>query len=74
MQQQTEKKKNTFLFREFVLSHYLLYVTPFLNKVSHSKSSFSLRSGFQGAIYDASKFYLFLELFVVFKITCHVKQ
>ena len=61
--QQTEKeKKNALRSWEFALCHKLLYVTLFLNKTSLSKSFCLLRSGFQRAMYDASKFVLvFLE-------------
>ena len=49
-------------------------MTPFLNKTIVSRSVCSLRSCFQRAIYDASKFFLVLALFGVFKMTAHVKS
>ena len=48
-------------------------MTPFLNKTSFSKSFCLLRSGFQSAIYDASKFLLVVAIFGAFKMTAHVK-
>ena len=73
-QEQTEKRKNALPCWELALCHYLFYVTPFLNKTSLSKSFCSLRSGFQRAIYDASKFFLVLAFFGAFEMTAHVKQ
>ena len=57
--QQTEKKKKMHSW-EFELCPWLLYVTPFLNKTSLSKSFCSLRSDFQKAISDVFKFFLVL--------------
>ena len=71
--QQTEKKKNTLPFWEFALCHELHYVTTILNKTSLSKSFWLLKSGFQRAIYDASKFFLVLPFFGAFETTAHVK-
>ena len=45
---------------------------PFLNKASLSKSFGSLRSAFQRAIYDVSKFFLVLAFFGEFEMTPHV--
>ena len=70
--QQTEKKKKCTSW-EFALCRQLLYVTPFLNKTSLSKSFCSLRLGFQRAIYDASKFFLVLAFFGAFEMTAQVK-
>ena len=72
--QQTEKKENAFPSREFVLRHYLLYVTPILNKTSLSKSFCLLRSGFHKAIYDVFMFFVVLAFSGAFEITIHVKQ
>ena len=47
-------------------------MTPFLNKTSLSKPFCSLRSGFQRAIYDDSKFFLVLAFFGAFQMTAHV--
>ena len=72
--QETEKKENAFPSREFVLRHYLLYVTPFLNKTSLSKFFCLSRSGFHKAIYDAFTFFLVLAFFGAFEMTIHVIQ
>ena len=52
----------------------MLYVTPFLDKTSLSKSFCSLILGFQTAVYDASKFFLVLAFFRPFEMTAHLKQ
>ena len=48
--------------------HQFLYVIPFLNKTSLSKCFCLLGSGFQRAIYDASKFFLVLAFFGAFEM------
>ena len=44
------------------------------NKTSFSKSFCSLRSNFQTAIYDTSKFFLVLAFFGAFEMTVHLKH
>ena len=69
-----KRRKNAFSSREPIWCHSLPYITPFLNKTSLSNSFSLLRSGFHGAIYDASKFLLVLAFFGAFEIIVHVKQ
>ena len=68
------KRKNALFSWEFALCRQSLYVTPFLNKASLSKSFYSLRLGFQRAIYDGSKFFLVLPFFGSFEMKANVKQ
>ena len=49
-------------------------MTPFLNKASLLKSFCLLKSGFQRAVYDASKFFLVLAFLGAFEITVHAKR
>ena len=53
-----KRRKKVLPSKEFVLPHYLLYVTPFLNKTNLSKFFCALRSGFQRAY-----IFLFINLF-----------
>ena len=66
------KRRKMHSSMEFALC--IHYVTPFLNKTTLSKSFCSLRSGFQRAIYDASKFSLVLAFYRAFETIAHVKQ
>ena len=57
--------------REFALCHLMLCVTPFLNKKFLRKPFCSLRLAFQRPIYDVSKFFLILALYVASEMTGH---
>ena len=72
IQQTVNKKKCTFFLGVCIMS-IITHVTPFLNETSISKSFCSLRSGFQRAIYDATKFFLVVAFFGAFEMTAHVK-
>ena len=63
-----------FPFSKFMNLKMNCYVTPFLNKTSLSKSDCSFKSGFNNAIYDASRFFLVLVFFGAFDKIDHVKE
>ena len=51
----------------------MLYVKTIVDTTSLLKSFHLLRSGFQRAIYDVSKFFPVLVLIRAFELTAHVK-
>ena len=51
----------------------MLYVKTIVDTTSLLKSFYLLRSGFQRALYDVSKFFPVLVLIRAFELTAHVK-